>query len=64
MTDEIKRQINDLKNQINDLKREVGKAIDMLHDTNSRLKRLEEESKIGLKNIRSSLEDIKGKINQ
>lgn len=57
MTDQIKYQIDDLK-------REVGKAIDMLRDTNSRLERLEEELKREFKSIKYTLEDIKNKINQ
>ncbi len=61
MSDEIKRAINNLKD---DLKREVSKSIDMLYDIQSRLERLEEESKRELKNIKYTLEDIKNKINK
>ena len=61
MSDEIKRAINDLKD---DLKREVSKSIDMLYNIQSRLERLEEESKRELKNIKYTLEDIKNKINK
>jgi len=61
MSDEIKRAINNLKD---DLKREVSKSIDMLYNIQSRLERLEEESKRELKNIKYTLEDIKNKINK
>ncbi len=61
MSDEIKRAINNLKD---DLKREVSKSIDMLYNIQSRLERLEEESKRELKNIKYTLKDIKDKINK
>jgi gas vesicle protein len=61
MSDEIKRAINNLKD---DLKREVSKSIDILYNIQSRLERLEEESKRELKNIKYTLEDIKNKINK
>ncbi len=61
MSDEIKRAINNLKD---DLKREMSKSIDILYNIQSRLERLEEESKRELKNIKYTLEDIKNKINK
>ena len=61
MSDEIKRAINNLKD---DLKRDVSKSIDMLNNIQSRLERLEEQSKRELKNIKYTLEDIKNKINK